>query len=665
MIALSAALWAAVGALAIATAALMANPGREINRTLAAVSVAFSLWFGALHGFLVNPSQVWLLRLAWIALGFSPPILAWLRHILVRPRLRWRDRAKASRRWSAYTVGFVGLASTPWFLEADPFTGAPSYGPLYSFMAAAGVAVHAIFAVSSFSMMRKELGAPRLDLQLLALGGVLGASVTHALLGLAPWFGRAVWDRVMPLLVLALFGGTVWSLLTTRVLDARRIVTLGIEKAVLVAGVTVFIWGIDQLTSEFVPSWLSLGLSVALGLWFAAEVRPWLQEVSQRKAAAEQLRRTAVEIAREDLRPDAMEDSFARLLREWAHCDRAVILMASHGKLTGGGIEWDVDRPEMKLLHSLRWATPERLERERRRLHGNALAALMRREGLGAMVASAGPSLSFLVAVGVPRHHRPFTFPEIGQLLGLESIIESALARAHYLMKAQHADQLATVGLLGASIAHEIRNPLVTIKTFVQLLPHHHQEAAFRDKFFRLMSDEVGRIDRLTEQLLDLSAPRAFNPRPLALAPLIEGCVELLKAKATDKATDIQVDFQAFPDIVFSDADALKQVVLNLGLNALQAVEAEEGVRWIRLSTRNLQDQVELACEDSGPGLSSEVAERLFQPFHSTKSSGFGLGLAICKDILSSLQASITADPPLPGRGATFRVILPCQPPTS
>jgi len=65
---------------------------------------------------------------------------------------------------------------------------------------------------------------------------------------------------------------------------------------------------------------------------------------------------------------------------------------------------------------------------------------------------------------------------------------------------------------------------------------------------------------------------------------------------------------------------------------------------------------------DSGPGVAEEIRPRLFQPFQSTKSTGFGLGLAICRDILANLDATITVDPTVPGRGATFRVIFPCQP---
>jgi signal transduction histidine kinase len=123
------------------------------------------------------------------------------------------------------------------------------------------------------------------------------------------------------------------------------------------------------------------------------------------------------------------------------------------------------------------------------------------------------------VGVGTVASRRPFTYPQITQLLELASIIESALERAHFSVKAQHAEQLATVGLLGASLAHEIRNPLVTIKTFVQLLPKHYQDAVFRDKFFTLIGDEVTRIDRLTEQLLDLASPRAYSAEPMECQP--------------------------------------------------------------------------------------------------------------------------------------------------
>ena len=250
------------------------------------------------------------------------------------------------------------------------------------------------------------------------------------------------------------------------------------------------------------------------------------------------------------------------------------------------------------------------------------------------------------------------------QLVELASIIQSAFERAHFSVKAQRAEQLATAGLMGASLAHEIRNPLVSIKTFIQLLPKHYQDAAFRDKFFRLISDEVQRIDQLTEQLLDLASPRKYVAQSVDLHPLLRATIDLVAAKAADRRVEFSTRLDAAPAAVHTDPSAAKQVILNLCFNAIQAIDGgpQAGERWVRVSTRNVKDGVEMAVEDSGPGISAEMRPKLFQPFQSSKSTGFGLGLAICGDILANLNASITVDPPVEGRGATFRVTFPCLP---
>jgi signal transduction histidine kinase len=194
------------------------------------------------------------------------------------------------------------------------------------------------------------------------------------------------------------------------------------------------------------------------------------------------------------------------------------------------------------------------------------------------------------------------------------------------------------------------------------LLPQHHQDPAFRDKFFKLIGSEVNRIDRLTEQLLDLASPRTYVTEALELHPVLRTSLDLVAAKATDKNIQFLTDFHAAPDQAFTDASAAKQVMLNLCFNAIQAVESRTGERWVKVSTRNVAAGIEMAVADSGPGIAEEIRPRLFQPFQTTKSSGFGLGLAICSDILANLNATISVDPPAPGQGATFRVIFPCQP---
>jgi signal transduction histidine kinase len=316
-------------------------------------------------------------------------------------------------------------------------------------------------------------------------------------------------------------------------------------------------------------------------------------------------------------------------------------------------------------MRQLQWVSPERLHRERMTPERKEVLSFLREFQLSALVISEGPSLTALVGVGIAASHRPFTYPQIAQLIELASIIESGLERAYFAVKVQHTEQLATVGLLGASLAHEIRNPLVTIKTFVQLLPRHFDDAAFRDKFFKLIGDEVGRIDQLTEQLLDLASPRAYEPTVVELHSILHASLDLVSAKASHKNVQFLTEFAAAPDHAFTDASAAKQVMLNLCFNAIQAVETHEGERWIKIGTRNINRGIEMAVADSGPGIAPEIRPRLFQPFQTTKSTGFGLGLAICNDILTNLNASISVDPPAPGRGATFRVIFPCQPSSS
>ncbi len=317
-------------------------------------------------------------------------------------------------------------------------------------------------------------------------------------------------------------------------------------------------------------------------------------------------------------------------------------------------------------MRQLRWATPERLARERSTFERDEITKYLKFQNLGALVIGEGPTLSILVGVGVAASRRPYTYPQVTQLMELASIMEGALERAHFSAKAQHSEQLATVGLLGANLAHEIRNPLVSIKTFVQLLPTHHQDPVFREKFFRLIGEEVTRIDQLTEQLLDLASPRSYAASRLDLHVVLEASLDLVTAKAAGKNVQFFTDFRASPDTVFTDPAAAKQVMLNLCFNAIQAVESSgAGERWVKIATRNSDDGVEMAVADSGPGIAPEMQPQLFKPFQTNKSTGFGLGLAICRDILANLHASISVDPPVPGHGATFRVTYPCQPSSS
>ena len=530
----------------------------------------------------------------------------------------------------------------------------------YSYIAME-LGLYAYLFADTIQSIRRLSGVQRIELQTWLLGGSSIAGTVLALMALSAATHDSRYIRLQPLIILFFFTTTALAISMYRIFDARQIVLVGSQKLLLVATVTVVVFALNHLLDVVLPEPFAFVTATAVALWLASALNEWLDRIFHFYPQASAARQAAFEAARTDVRLESLEGAFLAVLKGWGQSANALVLHGTKDSLRGGGLDLAGDSAVAKAMRQLRWATPERLARERPTPDRQAVGQFLKEQSLGVLVIGEGPSLTALVGVGVMASRRPFTYPQVTQLMELASIIESALERAVFAAKAQHAEQLATVGLLGASLAHEIRNPLVTIKTFVQLLPQHHQDPAFREKFFRLISGEVSRIDRLTEQLLDLASPRAYVAENLDLHPVLRASLDLVAAKATDKHIQFITDFKAVPDRAVTDASAARQVMLNLCFNAIQALESCASERWIRVSTRNVGAGIEMAVSDSGPGIAPEIRPRLFQPFQTTKSSGFGLGLAICNDILTNLNATISVDPAVPDRGATFRVTFPCQ----
>ncbi|HVU34931.1 MAG TPA: ATP-binding protein, partial [Opitutaceae bacterium] len=464
--------------------------------------------------------------------------------------------------------------------------------------------------------------------------------------------------------VLLYYSGTAYAITTFRIFNARELLMAGLAKASLVIAVAGVAFAADQLFVNIMAQPFTLLATAAVALAFAAVANEWLGRVFRYYPQAMAARQAALSIVQKETRIDRMVTGFSGVLKSWGHTEQALIAIVPRGDfLKLGELGQEANGAIVQVLRELQWATPERLARERYTPARGELKTYLAQHTLGGVVLTEGPAVTAIFGIGMSASRRPYTFPQMVQLMELASIMESAFERAHLSVKVQHAEQLATVGLLGASLAHEIRNPLVSIKTFVQLLPAHYQEPAFREKFFKLLGDEVDRIDHLTEQLLDLAAPRTYAATTVELHPILRASMDLVATKAAHRNVQLIADFEAKPDTVFTDAAAAKQVILNLCFNAIQALEnQDERQRCVWIKTRQNGGGIEVAVSDSGPGISPEILPRLFQPFQTTKSSGFGLGLAICRDILANLNASISIDPPQPGHGATFRVNFPCQP---
>ena len=654
----------AITAVMVGFAALWANPRRTVNGGFFVLSVLIGLWLvclntavqGGVHG------QVWLRTTVVVGAFIFMPFW-FIKEAIVSGGDSPLKILRRSGWWLVSCSLLGGLAFTEWFMarESSKESSGWRWG---SWVFIFGLtAIYGLLCRRTLREIREQTGVKRLELQIVLLGGSAAALTVMLLMVLRNVTGAAWVTRLYPFIVLLFYTGTVVAITRSRVFNARQILMVGLQNLILVTVVAAAAYGLEQILSEVLVPPVAWVFTIGVALWLSTVLKEWLDRVFEFYPQGKAVRQAAFAVAQRERTVEKLENAFRSLLAGWGHSERALILSGSKQSLSSGAVQLEGDGPVMRTMRELRWATPERLARERATPEREALGNFLTEQQLGVLVIEEGLALTVLVGVGVSASRRPFTYPQVTQLTELCSIVESALERAHFSAKVQHTEQLATVGVLGASLAHEIRNPLVSIKTFVQLLPTHYNDPAFRNKFFRLIGDEVSRIDQLTDQLLDLSAPRAYMAQMIDLHPFLLSGLDLVAAKASHRQVQLQTDFQASPDRAFTDASAAKQVMLNLCFNAIQAVEMlEEPARWVKIATRNAGDRIEMSVSDGGPGISPEIRPKLFQPFQTTKSSGFGLGLAVCSDILANLHASISVDPPESGRGATFRVTFPCQP---
>jgi PAS domain S-box-containing protein len=243
-----------------------------------------------------------------------------------------------------------------------------------------------------------------------------------------------------------------------------------------------------------------------------------------------------------------------------------------------------------------------------------------------------------------------------GGLLGAVAVLSDLTPLKQLEAERRRAEQLAYFEVLAAGIGHEIKNPLVAVKTFTQLLPRKFLDEQFRQEFVRIVGREVRRMEHLAERLRSLARPGGGPHVPLELrAPIIDA-VELVRPRLEEKRIATEWTLGGRSSQVFGDRAALEQLFLNLFVNALEAMEPG-GTLSLRLQSAD--DRVTVEVEDTGPGIPEEFLSRIFEPFVTTKLHGSGLGLAICASIANAHHARIRAANKPGQRGAIFTIEFP------
>jgi len=203
-------------------------------------------------------------------------------------------------------------------------------------------------------------------------------------------------------------------------------------------------------------------------------------------------------------------------------------------------------------------------------------------------------------------------------------------------------------------VAHEIRNPLSSLKGYAFLFKEVFDKGSENYGIAEVMINEVDRLNRVVSELVELARPVAVSSRPVDLSKLVEEIAGQLSFEKGAEEVEIKTRIDSDLPEVNADADRLRQVLLNLGLNAIEAMD-DGGHLDIGLS--RMDGEVALSVSDTGCGMTEEQRHEIFQPYFSTKLSGTGLGLAIVNNIVKAHNGRIEVESE-PGR-TRFTVFLP------
>ena len=223
------------------------------------------------------------------------------------------------------------------------------------------------------------------------------------------------------------------------------------------------------------------------------------------------------------------------------------------------------------------------------------------------------------------------------------------------MIKMKQSERLSALGEFSAGIAHEIRNPLASIKNFTQLLPTEYEDHRFRKEFVEIVISEVNRIDKIVTDLLNYARPIKIKLIKTDITSLVDEILYSLSSTFERQCIDIRKIYNQ-PILIEIDSHQIRQVLLNVMLNAVEAMP-EGGTIEIAIST-NSNKELEIQISDTGDGIPEHTLPELFNPFFTTKESGTGLGLSIAQRIVNEHEGSIDAKNKKAG-GALFSVLLP------
>ncbi len=227
--------------------------------------------------------------------------------------------------------------------------------------------------------------------------------------------------------------------------------------------------------------------------------------------------------------------------------------------------------------------------------------------------------------------------------------------------KVHRSERLASLGRLAAGVAHEIRNPLSSIRGFAQFFVQRFKGQEKDQEYASTMVKEVDRLNRVISELLDFAGPKEPHREPHSLEEILDHTLEVLKPEMARKKMEVEKRYESGLARARVDRDQLSQAFLNLLLNSLESMEGGGKIRvGIKAAREEKGERIQVSIADTGKGIPPEDLGKVFEPFFSTKRRGTGLGLAIVHQIVEGHGGEIQVESK-EGEGTTFRITLPVQ----
>lgn len=659
------------GGLFIAIAAIIyrANKLRASNRAFSLLVLTGGIWT-INYGFITRggDNAILHLRIGAAVAAFLAPTLIMVRDFIADPRSRFRRIAKNNLPWIVLALSLVALTPLDWFIHHGSTAKSPDYGPGWLAQHLILAVIMAYIAISGWHHRRHLRGSSRDEMGIAVTFAAGAVSVISTFLA----FHRSG-DPLPPpefgLVAILYAFRLTWVLLARGVYDARVLISLIVRTVSIILGASAVFFcvawtlkvqaGINETTATIIASIVAAALVNYITQFFLAKHNALLYR------SIADFQREVQEVARSALTQEKALLQLEHIIAEYTNTSDALILTETGRdvyqrgtfRLPNRGLVW-------QRINRSGWLARDTMDLTPMATHDrDALKWIDERPVSLLMLGPRSEQhLNIVVALGRRQSAPAYTFYELECLSLMVESAAIALTTIEASTQAQHAGQMMALGLISASVVHEIKQPLAALRLFFKMLPARYEDPAFREQYFNIIPDELARIEATLSEFLRLGRTESYHIRVFTPSALIREVLTLVQPKASACRVQVVTDFAARDPSLRGDPQVLKQALLNLTLNAIQAMSGlRSGPRILFVGTTLVGDKCEIAIRDTGPGISPVILEKLFRPFVSTKEDGFGLGLYITRDqVVKTGGELIARNDPI--GGACFLLLYPLAP---